>query len=64
MQTLSCMTRLDICASRDTGKEQDAESGLDQFQFRNYAPTMGRWIRPDPGWAQAMDLANPQSLNQ
>ena len=47
-----------------TGKEQDAESGLDQFPFRNYAPTMGRWIRPDPGWAQAMDLANPQSLNQ
>ncbi|MGA3093598.1 MAG: RHS repeat-associated core domain-containing protein [Terriglobales bacterium] len=33
--------------SRCTGKERDAESGLDSFGFRHYASTMGRWMSPD-----------------
>ncbi|HEX3437818.1 MAG TPA: RHS repeat-associated core domain-containing protein [Pseudacidobacterium sp.] len=37
-----------------TGKERDAESGLDEFPARYYASTMGRWMSPDPipwlGW--------------
>jgi RHS repeat-associated protein len=30
-----------------TGKERDAESGLDSFGKRYYASTMGRWMSPD-----------------
>jgi RHS repeat-associated protein len=54
-------------ASRYTGKERDAESGLDYFGARYYASTMGRWMSPD--WADKpeavpySDLTNPQSLN-
>ena len=31
-----------------TQKERDTESGLDYFGKRFYAPTIGRWISPDP----------------
>jgi RHS repeat-associated protein len=62
----------DLCtlrffASRYTGKERDAESGLDYFGARYYASTMGRWMSPD--WADKPEavpyssLGNPQSLN-
>ena len=50
-----------------TGKERDAESGLDYFGARYYASSMGRFMSPD--WAaQAQPvpyakLDNPQSLN-
>jgi RHS repeat-associated protein len=50
-----------------TGKERDAESGLDYFGARYYGSTMGRFMSPD--WAsnpQAVPYAtyaNPQSLN-
>jgi RHS repeat-associated protein len=53
--------------SRYTGKERDAESGLDYFGARYYASNMGRWMSPD--WsakAQPVPYAkldNPQSLN-
>ncbi|MFZ0418401.1 MAG: RHS repeat-associated core domain-containing protein [Candidatus Sulfotelmatobacter sp.] len=33
--------------SRCTGKERDSESGLDNFGFRYYGSTMGRWMSPD-----------------
>ena len=53
--------------SRCTGKERDAESGLDYFGARYYGATMGRWLSPDWGekpmaipYAQYDD---PQSLN-
>jgi RHS repeat-associated protein len=46
-----------------TGKERDAESGLDYFKYRMYASSMGRWTSPDPGWFLEFNLANPQSLN-
>ena len=49
---------------RYTGKERDAESGLDHFHFRSYASSMGRWTSPDPGWFIASHLSNPQSWNQ
>jgi len=46
-----------------TGHEQDSESGLYHFLFRNYAPLENRWLSPDPaGWAAA-DPVNPQSWN-
>jgi len=50
-----------------TGKERDAESGLDYFGARYYASSMGRFMSPD--WADKPEavpyssLDNPQSLN-
>ena len=52
---------------RYTGKERDAESGLDYFGARYYASNMGRWMSPD--WSAKEDpvpyakLDNPQTLN-
>jgi RHS repeat-associated protein len=69
MQTSSSTTTFHVCASAYlfTGKERDAESGLDYFGARYYASTMGRWMSPD--WAAKAQpvpyakLDNPQSLN-
>jgi len=53
--------------SRYTGKERDAESGLDFFGARYYASTTGRWMSPD--WAEKPEdvpyatMGDPQSLN-
>ena len=50
-----------------TGKERDAESGLDYFGARYYGSNMGRWLSPD--WSAEPvpipygTLTNPQSLN-
>ncbi len=64
------MTRSIVCAatvcfsqSRYTGKERDAESGLDYFGARYYASTMGRFSSPDPSGLYYADPTNPQSLN-
>jgi RHS repeat-associated protein len=52
---------------RYTGKERDAESGLDYFGARYYASSMGRWMSPD--WSAKQEpvpyskLDNPQTLN-
>ena len=50
-----------------TGKERDAESGLDYFGARYYGSAMGRWMSPD--WSAKEEpipyakLDDPQSLN-
>jgi RHS repeat-associated protein len=44
-----------------TGKERDAESGLDNFISRYYGSNMGRFMSPDDGEDQ--DTVNPQSWN-
>jgi len=50
-----------------TGKERDAESGLDYFGARYYGSNMGRWMSPD--WSAKQEpvpyskLDNPQTLN-
>ncbi|MBS1813668.1 MAG: hypothetical protein JSS87_02210 [Acidobacteria bacterium] len=50
-----------------TGKERDAESGLDYFGARYYASTVGRWMSPD--WSPEVEaipfaiLTAPQTLN-
>jgi len=50
-----------------TGKERDAESGLDDFDARYYSSSMGRFMSPD--WSESPDavpygvLSNPQTLN-
>jgi RHS repeat-associated protein len=53
-----------------TGKERDAESGLDYFGARYYASSMGRFMSPDydeaeddPEPVPYADLENPQTLN-
>ena len=57
----------DGTGSRYTGKERDAETGLDYFGARYYSSNMGRWMSPD--WASNPEavpyshLDNPQSLN-
>ena len=50
-----------------TGKERDAESGLDYFYARYYSSTLGRFMTPD--WAAAptavpyATFGDPQTLN-
>ena len=46
-----------------TGQEHDTETGLDHFMYREYASSMGRWLRPDPDMGSA-NPANPQSWNR
>ena len=46
-----------------TGKERDAESGLDYFGARFYSGSYGRWMSPDPSMTgQILEL--PQSWNK
>jgi RHS repeat-associated protein len=51
-----------------TGKERDAETGLDYFGARYYSNGLGRFITPDwsagPVPVPYADLDDPQSLNQ
>ncbi len=49
--------------SRCTGKERDAESGLDDFEARYYASTLGRFMQPDPLFATPLHVVNPQRWN-
>jgi RHS repeat-associated protein len=53
--------------SRCTGKEWDAESGLDMFGARYYSSSSGRFMTPDwaakPTSVPYADFGNPQSLN-
>jgi RHS repeat-associated protein len=48
---------------RYTGKERDAESGLDYFGARYYSSNMGRFSSPDPSGLASVNPANPQSWN-
>jgi len=45
-----------------TGKERDAESGLDYFGARYYGSALGRFTSPDPGNVGS-DPRDPQSWN-
>ncbi len=53
----------DTCDShyKFTGKERDAESGLDYFGARYDASSLGRFMTPDPLGGQQID---PQTLNK
>ena len=46
-----------------TGKERDAESGLDNFGKRYHASTMGRFMTPDPIMIMKQKLTDPQQWN-
>lgn len=45
------------------GMEQDSATGLYRTTFRQYAPSNGRWLSPDP-YAGSYDLTNPQTMNR
>jgi RHS repeat-associated protein len=47
-----------------TGQTQDTGVGLYDFLFRQYSPTQGRWIVPDPAGLAAVDITNPQTWNR
>jgi len=53
--------------SRCTGKERDAESGLDMFGARYYGSSLGRFMTPDwssrPSPVPYASVADPQTLN-
>jgi len=44
-----------------TGQREDTVGDLYDFPFREYHPTQGRWLSPDP---LGGDVTNPQSLNR
>ena len=60
---ISLLTPFALASGIFTGKERDAESGVDNFGARMYASTMGRWMSPDPSNLGA-DLYMPQTLNK
>jgi len=43
--------------------DYDSETNTDHAEFRQYSPTEGRWLAPDP-YRGSYDLLNPQSLNR
>lgn len=47
-----------------TGKERDAESGLDNFGARYYANAFGRWLNADAAPISLRVLQNPQRLSR
>ena len=47
-----------------TGDQWDGETGFSHTQFRQYSPTQGRWMTPDPGGLGVVDPTNPQSWNR
>ena len=58
--TLTCPnTDLDF-----TGQNQDTIAGMYDFFYREYAPTQGRWISPDPAGQAVVDATNPQTWNR
>jgi RHS repeat-associated protein len=64
-QTTPCTTTFHVCAFTYlfTGKERDAESGLDYFGARYYASSMGRFTSTDPNFESARK-ADPQTWNR
>jgi RHS repeat-associated protein len=65
------MMQRDACSSsvafrnsyKFTGKERDAESGLDYFGARYYGSSLGRFMQTDPKPGSA-HMLNPQSWNR
>jgi RHS repeat-associated protein len=62
-----CTPHLAYFVDKFTGKERDAESGLDMFGARYYGSNVGRFATPDwavkPVTVPYANSGNPQSLN-
>ncbi len=52
-----------LFAYKFTGKERDAETGLDNFIKRYHASSMGRFMSPDPMMIMKQKLLDPQQWN-
>ena len=50
-------------AYKFTGKERDAESGLDNFGARYFGSSLGRFMQVDPIWIKGDRMVDPQRLN-
>jgi RHS repeat-associated protein len=57
-----CSVQHAFLAYKFTGKERDSESGLDNFEKRYNASSMGRFMSPDPANFGALD-EHPQTWN-
>jgi RHS repeat-associated protein len=57
-----CLRRNGI-GSRSSGKERDAETGLDYFGARYMSSAQGRFIVPDPS-SGGINQSDPQSWNK
>ena len=57
------MMALAVCASRFTGKERDAETGLDWYEARYYGSALGRFTSTDPIISGPHKLKDPQNWN-
>ena len=57
----------DQVSTRDvsfTGADEDTMQGMNDFLYRKYTPSTGRWLSPDPSGLKATSMANPQSWNR
>jgi RHS repeat-associated protein len=62
-QSLSTYSDDPVFRQKFTGKERDAETGLDFFEARYYASPQGRFTSPDKQYFQAEMLTDPQQFN-
>ncbi len=53
----------DVTDHKFTGKERDAETGLDYFGARYFSGAQGRFTSPDPLGANLLRVLNPQRWN-
>jgi RHS repeat-associated protein len=60
--TGSCSGAADAGPEHFTGEDRDTESNLDNFGFRYYSSSLGRFMKPDDPLTH-WDQGNPQSLN-
>jgi RHS repeat-associated protein len=56
-------TSADVLTQKFTGKERDAEPGLDYFGARYFSGAQGRFTSPDPIYFQKEFLGDPQRWN-
>jgi RHS repeat-associated protein len=47
-----------------TGQNQDVRPDLYDFMYRDYHPSHGRWISPDPAGMGSVNAADPQTWNR
>ena len=57
------LTRQQIPEALFTGKERDAETGLDYFEARYFSSAQGRMMSPDPVFISIDRIRDPQGLN-
>jgi len=63
MRTAYQYDGLPLCAYKFTGKERDAESGLDNFIKRYFGSSLGWFMTPDPVGIMKQKIRDPQRWN-